>query len=84
MVGDACHTLVLQILKKFSSDVLLGIHMRVGCFCFFSETLFLGGGFLAFCSESFQSIQKWRGAQRTNPCPPLSVPPGPPRVSARA
>lgn len=45
MVGDACHTLVLQILKKFSSDVLLGIHMRVGCFCFFSEILFLGGGF---------------------------------------
>lgn len=77
MVGDACHALVLRILKEFCSDVFLGLRVRAGCFCFFSETLFWRGEFLACCSESFQSIQKWKGVERTNPCPHSASPTSP-------
>lgn len=44
MVGDACHALVLQILKK-CSDVFLGLRIRAGYFVssvklYFGEVIF--------------------------------------------
>lgn len=77
--GTTPVTLPSCSLKKLCSDVLLGFRTRVGWFSFFSETLFWGGDFSAFCSESLQSAQKWKGAasKSVSPTSPTRAPASP-------